>query len=231
MGGDYDGNLVLGSITSTTYDTPQTSKVTGAIAIAGSGVGGNVANCAIITDGTVQCWGFMQYSLGDGSTAASGIPFTVPGITNAVQVATSGANICIVLADGSMKCWGQNLWGEVGDGTTNNSTTPVTTTLTNVASVSIGGGHTCALTNAGAVECVGWNEYGQLGNGTTLPLGATTTWQEAISGGVVSVACGTAHTCALTADRKVYCWGDNSFGQVGDGSYAVRDTPVLVTGF
>jgi alpha-tubulin suppressor-like RCC1 family protein len=146
MGGDYDGNLALGSITSMTYDTPQTSKVTGAIALGGSGVGSSAPNCAILAGGSVQCWGFMQNSLGDGTTIASGAPFAVPGITNAVQVATSGANICIVLAGGALSCWGENLWGEVGDGTTTTRKTPVATTLTNVASVSIGNFHTCVVT-------------------------------------------------------------------------------------
>ncbi len=230
MGGDYDGNLVLGSITSMNYPTPQTSKVTGAIALAGSGVAGNVANCAVLANGRAQCWGFMQYSLGDGSTAASGEPFTVPGITNAAAVATSGQNICIVLQDGAMTCWGENLWGEVGDGTTITRTTPVTTTLTNVVSVSLGSGHTCVVTTSGAALCIGHDAQGQLGNGTptTAP---TVTWQTAIPSGVVGVACGGAHTCALMSDGTVQCWGDNSFGQLGDGTNTERDSAVTVVGF
>jgi alpha-tubulin suppressor-like RCC1 family protein len=230
MGGDYDGNLALGSITSQTYDTPQASKVTGAIALAGSGVGSTLANCAVLGDGTVQCWGFMKYSLGDGVTAASGAPFTVPGITHAVQVATSGANICIVLDDGTMLCWGENLWGEVGDGTTVTRNTPVPTTLSDVAAVSIGSYHTCVVTTGGAVKCIGYNASGQLGNGS-VSFGATTTWQDAMSTGVLAVACGDAHTCALMADGKVYCWGDNNDGEIGDGTFTARNSPVLVTGF
>jgi alpha-tubulin suppressor-like RCC1 family protein len=228
VGGDYAGNLALGSITSQSYPTPQTSKVTSAVAIAGSGVDGSVANCAVLVNGRVQCWGFMAFSLGDGSTAASGAPFTVPGITDAIQVAASGQNICIVSADGTLACWGENLWGEVGDGTTTNQHTPVTTTLTHVASVSVGHNHTCAVTSAGAVACVGDNATGQLGNGTTS---SSTTWQQAVASGAVGVACGGAHTCALMASGKVACWGDNTFGQVGDGTNTERDVPVSVVGF
>ncbi len=108
--------------------------------------------------------------------------------------------------------------------------TPVPTTLTDVAAVSIGSFHTCVVTTGGAVKCIGYNASGQLGNGAES-FGATTTWQEAISTGALAVACGDAHTCALMADGKVYCWGDNNDGEIGDGTFTARPSPVLVTGF
>jgi alpha-tubulin suppressor-like RCC1 family protein len=86
------------------------------------------------------------------------------------------------------------------------------------------------VTAGGAFECIGWNEYGQLGNGTTN-TSSTTTWQTAISTGAVEVACGDIHTCALMATGHAYCWGYNGDGELGDGTYTQRTSPVLVSGF
>ncbi len=231
MGGDFSGNLALGSITGESYDTPQASTVEGAVAIAGSGIG-VTPNCALFADGSVKCWGQMSYSLGDGSTHASGTPIRVSGVQDAVQVAVTNDDICIVHRGGSLSCWGYNAWGQLGDGTTSSRFLPAPANVTNVASVSMGEGHVCVVTTQGAVLCVGWNQYGQLGNGTTAPpYQPTTSWQEVIQSEVSAVACGTSHTCALMTNGRVQCWGYNASGQLGDGTTTNRDAPVSVIGF
>ncbi len=230
MGGDYYGNLALGSITSTTYNTPQTSKVTGAVQLAGSAIGFDSPNCAVLGNGTVQCWGYMAYSLGDGSTTNSGNPINVKNISGAIQVAAGPSNICVILAGGALRCWGYNYYGQVGDGTTTTTYNPVAASITGVVGVSIGNDHTCVVTQGGAVQCIGYNYYGQLGNGTTSSV-ATTTWQTAIASGAVGVACGYYHTCALMASGSTYCWGYNYYGQVGDGTNVNRSLPTLVSSF
>jgi alpha-tubulin suppressor-like RCC1 family protein len=147
-----------------------------------------------------------------------------------VSVSTGYYNNCVVTSGGTLQCWGYNGYGNLGDGTTKSSSTLVTATLSSVIAVAVGEGHTCALTTAGAVECIGYNSNGQLGNGKTS-FSATTTWQVAIASGAIGVAAGYSHTCALMASGKVYCWGANGNGQLGDGTNIQRTSPVLVSGF
>jgi alpha-tubulin suppressor-like RCC1 family protein len=105
-------------------------------------------------------------------------------------------------------------------------------TILNDSSVRISAGtrHTCQVKEDGAVRCWGANDQGQLGNGSTT--GGRTPVPVLVSGVVnaVAVVAGDAQTCALLAGGTVRCWGDNRFGQLGDGSTVDRLTPVAVSG-
>ena len=98
-----------------------------------------------------------------------------------------------------------------------------------VAAVTAGYWHTCALTAAGAVMCWGENGDGQLGDGTTTAR-STPTMVSGLGSGVVAVAAGALHTCAVRASGGVVCWGDNDYGQLGDGTLTQRETPTAVDG-
>jgi alpha-tubulin suppressor-like RCC1 family protein len=103
-------------------------------------------------------------------------------------------------------------------------------------SFGLGEAHTCAATVLSDVWCWGDNSSGQLGVGTTtdsaLPVRASAV------GGLkgaftIAVAAGRAHSCALTLDLEdegsdVFCWGDNSSGQLGDSSLTSRSRPAQV---
>ena len=95
--------------------------------------------------------------------------------------------------------------------------------------VSAGSSHTCGVTAAGTAYCWGENPFGQLGDGTTTERLTPAPVAEVASFVDVS-ALGARHTCGLTAAGAAYCWGQNQYGQLGDGSTTSRLTPVPVAG-
>lgn len=95
--------------------------------------------------------------------------------------------------------------------------------------IAAGGYHTCAVATGGGVTCWGRGSKGQLGNNATsdshVPVGVT-----GLQSGVVAVSANSYHTCALTTAGGVVCWGENTWGQLGNGSKTNSLVPVPVTG-
>lgn len=100
--------------------------------------------------------------------------------------------------------------------------------MSDVLQVSGGWGHTCAVLKTGRVYCWGANEFGQLGNGM---VGGDSLRPVEVQGidNAASISAGFGFTCALTRDRGVRCWGENAYGQLGDGTNATRSRPVTVS--
>lgn len=128
----------------------------------------NGADCALLSDGTIKCWGNnFNGQLGDGSTQDSLTPVSVLDVSNAVSLSSGYGSDCAVLSDGTIKCWGDNSYGALGDGTNNNSSTPVTVTgVSNAVSVSHGGPVGCAVISDTSITCWGNNPWGFRGDGT-----------------------------------------------------------------
>ncbi|MBI9001108.1 hypothetical protein M0E87_11890 [Corynebacterium sp. CCM 9185] len=194
---------------------------------------GGSYTCAIITDGTVQCWGYNRFGqLGNGTTVDSATPMTVTRLSGpATALSTSGGHTCVLIEDGSVECWGINSHGELGARPGNHSSTPVTITgLSGPATaVSAGGGHTCVLINDGSVQCWGRNDEGQLGDGTTRDSTKPVTVR-GLGGTAVAVTAGGKHTCALIDGGDIRCWGSNYNGQLGNGRADDSTQPVKVRG-
>lgn len=135
--------------------------------------------------------------------------------------------------------WGSNSGGTLGDGTDTNSNVPVKVSTSgvlagkDVTQVATGGGTACAVTSDGGVYCWGDGQQGQFGNGTS---GAGTNFSDvpvavdmsgAMAGkSVVQVGVGGSSVCARTTDGALYCWGDNTFGQLGTGDFTASLVPI-----
>ena len=190
--------------------------------------------CALTTTGGVKCWGDnASGELGDGTTARRLTPVDVVGLSGGVVAISAGEHhTCALTSGGGVKCWGMNAYGQLGDGTMTQREVPtdVTGLSSGVAAIGAGGSHTCAALAAGGVKCWGLGLFGQVGDGTMVARRLLPVNVVGLSASVSAIAGGYAHTCVLTADEGIKCWGSNGGGQLGDGTETDRLAPVDVVG-
>ncbi len=138
---------------------------------------------------------------------------------------------CSLSLEGGVTCWGQNSVGQLGDGSNTDTATRVGVVglQSGVQGVFTQFNHTCALTQEGGVKCWGANNDGQLGDGTTTSSN-TPVDVVGLQSGVQQLAMGEEHTCALTTGGGVQCWGENTWGQLGNGTSTSSTVPVNVSG-
>jgi len=214
----------LGNATTTPTAVPaQVIGIGSAVAIAAGGTwnaGGMGAarssfNCAVLRDGSVQCWGEVPGYDSNGAQQSGGfagtsVPILVPGIHHAIAVAAGNWHVCVLLSSGSLQCWGNNRWGQLGNGGLTGGSDPVTVLgIENAtAVVGLGSNFSCALLAGGSVKC--WGGYLADPNRGTAQ-GSTTPLEVPIAGPASSIAAGYDRACAVVADRSVQCWtGPNS---------------------
>ena len=188
-------------------------------------------SCALLTDGTVKCWGSNNTSnqLGDGTSTNRATPVSVVNLSGAVDVGAGGSHACAVLASGGVRCWGENDNGRLGDGNTggniNRSSSVVVTGLSDAIAVDSGGAQSCALRANGALSCWGANNLGQLGIGTTVdnavPVAVLASGASALSSSFDGSVCG-------VVGGALSCWGLNNQGQFGNGTTTSSLTPILI---
>lgn len=234
-----DQNLQLGN-DSATVDSNIPVTVSGLTDTAAIGVGIQ-HNCVLSMSGGVQCWGDGANGvLGRGSNTDSWSPVPVTGLTaGVIQISVGTAHSCAVTSGNGLKCWGNGSYGRLGDGTTSQRSTPVEVfpSGSGVIAVSLGDVSSCALFSGGSVKCWGRNSSGQLGTGDLVNALSPTVVPD-LTSGVIAISVGenntlsglASHACALLTGGVVKCWGDNSAGQIGDGTTTQRLTPTSVIG-
>ncbi len=226
-GGGTLGQLGNGVLANSLVPVAVNGLSSGVTALAG----GYQHSCALLGNGTVQCWGRNDYGqLGNGAQTNSATPVAVSGLSGVVAIAAGTYHSCAVLASGAAKCWGYNGQGGLGDGTTTTPRlTPVTVLgVSGATGISGGLGHSCALLGSGKAQCWGTNSYGQLGNGTVT--GSTTRVDVVGLLDAQSIQSGQYHNCVKTTAGAAKCWGRNDYGQIGNGTTTNALSPVTVLG-
>ena len=234
----YDGDGQLGNGSATTDSQPTPVQVAGNRTDWATVTAGEGHTCARRTDRRLYCWGDdWAGQIGDGGTNTDQpAPVQVAGnLTDWASVTAGYGHTCARRTTGRLYCWGYDGSGQIGDGSgTTEQPAPaeVAGNRTDWASVAAGENHTCARRTTGRLYCWGYDGYGQLGNGSGTTDDQPTPVQ--ITGNRTdwaTVTAGSDHTCARRTDRRLYCWGDDSYGQIGDGSATNNPpTPVQVAG-
>jgi alpha-tubulin suppressor-like RCC1 family protein len=229
-GADFNGQLGLGYPTGVTVFAPLRS-VARLLTVTN---GGSNHTCGLDAGRFAFCWGSnargqLGLAVPPGGDVAQ--PQAVAG--GASFAAVSAANIftCGLTEAGSAYCWGAGDIGQLGvDSLPFAQSAPAAVAGGRVfTSISAGGAHACALTPDGIVFCWGSNSFRQIGTGDTAAVYSTPA-PAAGSLEFASVSTGSDHTCALTREGRGYCWGSNTFGELGIGPGGSGATPSAVAG-
>jgi alpha-tubulin suppressor-like RCC1 family protein len=216
----------------TTLSRSRPAQVAGLTAVIALAAGGGGHTLAVRRDGTVWAWGKnSDGQLGDGTSVTSLRPVQVKDLAGVTAVAAGYAYSMALRSDGTVWTWGWNAWGMLGDGTDTDHQLPQQVPgLKGIVAITAGPTHAFALTREGVVWAWGENGRGQLGDSSMVER-----WSPVMTrnlSGVVMVAAGDypSHSLAVRQDGTVWAWGDNSAGQLGDGSAPTRSAPTAVPG-
>jgi alpha-tubulin suppressor-like RCC1 family protein len=236
MGNNYYGQLGDGTFGSVPpFGTNQPEQIVSSNVTAISG--GGFSSLFLKNDGSLWAMGWNQHGqLGDGTTDNGTYKTNQPErivASNVTAVAAAGYHSLFLKNDGSLWAMGRNFYGELGDGTFSLSVrSPEQVVSSNVTAVAAGIEYSMFLKNDGSLWAMGYNYFGQLGDGTTNGGDYCTNRPEQIvSGGVVAISAGSAHSLFLKNDGSLWGIGDNMFGQLGIGATnrAIRPTQIVAS--
>ena len=198
---------------------------------------GNEHTCVGVNNGQAYCWG-QNYrgqlgagTFDEGTYEPTGV--ILPYNRDIVSIAAGGFHTCGLLDNGKAMCWGNNWGGQVGDGTNTDRSTPVYVSMgsTTARSIVTGFDHSCMILDWGETKCWGENGNGQLGDGN-YPSSSNLPVEISGSEEFVTIASIAWFVCGINTDAEVYCWGNNEFGQVGNGEAGgwgdYEDIPVML---
>lgn len=219
-GSDSEGQLGNGS--SGSQDEPQ--QVSGANWIAVTA--GSAHTCAIRSDRILACWGSDEHGQIGNGPGGSPVNPTLVSAAKWKSISAGAGHTCGVRTDGMIACWGDDSNGQIGNGDAGSPTRPTKISGGSWKSVSAGRAHSCGIRTDNLLACWGSDASGQVGNGpggnATKPVKVSTNYTD-----WRLVSAGGAHSCATRGAGALYCWGDNSSGQVtGVASSTPRTTPL-----
>lgn len=224
------GSNALGQLgTGDTRDAATPRQVSGLPASIRAIAAGQFHTCAISNNGALFCWGLNEEGqLGDGSRENRLRPTPVIGAGSGVdKVALGARHSCALRQDGSVACWGASFFGLLlGDGSTQDrlSPAPVPALPGGIVDLSLGDAHSCVLGDRGGMRCWGSNFLGAVGDNSQLSRRLPTP-VAGIASGATALDLGNGHSCAIARGGRPVCWGDNSFGQLGDGTLFGQPRP------
>jgi len=209
---------------------------------------GDTHTCVVLVDNSVKCFGLgnegqlgneSTSNIGDGvgASVASSSAISLGLGRSARAVATGTSHTCALLDNMTVKCWGYGAVGAIGSGSTasrgdNSGEMGDALPAVDLGSgrtatmIAIGSNHSCALLDNATVKCWGRSASGQLGYNDTVTRGdgagemgnALPAISFAAGRTATAIAAGANHTCALLDNAQVVCWGDNAYGQLGQGN-------------
>lgn len=194
--------------------------------------GGVSHTCILMDDGGVMCWGrdhAGQLGNGDSSptTYAPESDVILPEGRVATDFSLGNEHSCAILDNDSVVCWGMNNYGQLGDNSTTNAKSPTFVHMPNgskATKISSGSAHTCATIDNGSLYCWGHNKNSRLGIGTSGGVHEIPMFVSA-NQSIVEISASSEHTCVLSENGSISCWGRNNYGQLGLGHTGERNTP------
>ena len=190
---------------------------------------GRYHTVALNKDGEIWSWGKNDYGqLGNSSNDNSGIPVQESTTGTWSKVVAGEYHSAAFKSDNSLYLWGANDLGQLGVGTSIDSTSPIQESTQSTSWLSISGGYGFAigLQQDGTYWAWGTNDYGQYGNGSASGSSLTPIQEDSSSTTWQSISAGLNHTVAIKSDNTLWSWGENSDGQLGDGTTTGSSIPV-----
>ena len=193
---------------------------------------GNTSTSVTTESGDIYCWGGCPHRRPSNTQGQNKhTPELVTDITSTQPAKTGWGHSCVIRDDGGLECWGSNWFGGLGTGDDifpANGGPVVVDGVSNVAQLAVGYHHTCALQEDGKLFCWGWNHRHQVAtplndeevcpNSDSYPCVLSPREIQGLDSAFSYVAAGVNNTCVITeAQGKVYCWGDNQSGAIGNG--------------
>ncbi len=236
--------LTLGTLTATVpfaatnaLNNPQTLSVTTNVYVTFTKIAaGSEFACGLTTIGTVLCWGDNTYGqLGQQNLILPKLSVAIQTFlpvdfsNPVVDIETGGFHACALFQSGAVWCWGRNDHGQLGLGNTTSPNPAPTQIAGTWSAIALGMQHTCAIqsgTLPNYVDCWGDNSDGQLGLGGTVSTTPVTTPTQTTAGPLATIAAGAFHTCGVTSTTggNIECWGDNTYGQLGNTTVGGNST-------
>ena len=204
---------------------------------------------AISSEARVFTWGRnLDGRLGDGTTIQREKPieitsqFDLNDGETIVQISLGFQHSSALSSDGRVFTWGVNYFGQLGDGTTTERLVPTEITSQfvlgaeeTITQMELGEYHSSAITSEGRLFTWGRNSFGQLGDGTTterlVPTEITSQFELNEEDAISLITLGRAFSLAITTEGRVFTWGRNSYGELGDGTAIDKHVPTDITSF